>query len=172
MRSPGSHACCWAVVGASLCVLSSPANLANLLWSRALARQNEFAVRAAVGASIDRLVRQMLTDSLVLAAAGGILGILVAVVAAPMVVRLVPTGLPIAEVPPLDIRTLGVAAAITLVTGIAFGVLPALRVCRRTDGSALKDSARGGISRSTERVRSALVSSRSLRRWCCSCWPA
>ena len=68
-----------------------------------------------------------------------------------------PTGLPIAEVPLLDIRTLGVAAAITLVTGIAFGVLPALRVCRRTDGSALKDSARGGISRSTERVRSALV---------------
>src|SRR5687767_2559571 len=148
----------WAVVGASLCVLLiACTNLANLLWSRALARQNEFAVRAAVGASIDRLVRQMLTDSLVLAAAGGILGILVAVVAAPMVVRLVPTGLPIAEVPPLDIRTLGVAAAITLVTGIAFGVLPALRVCRRTDGSALKDSARGGISRSTERVRSALV---------------
>ena len=59
--------------------------------------------------------------------------------------------------PPLDIRMLGVAAAITLVTGIAFGLLPALRVCRRTDGSALKDSARGGISRSTERVRSALV---------------
>ena len=148
----------WAVVGASLCVLLiACTNLANLLWSRALARQNELAVRAAVGASIDRLVRQMLTDSLLLASAGGILGVLFAVAAAPMVVRLVPTALPIAEVPPLDLRMLGVAAMITLVTGVAFGVLPALRVCRRTDGSALKDSARGGTSRSTERVRSALV---------------
>jgi predicted permease len=148
----------WALVGASLCVLLiACTNLANLLWSRALSRQNELAVRAAVGASIDRLVRQMLTDSLLLACAGGILGVLLAAIAAPMVVRLVPTALPIAEVPPLDLRMLGVAALITLVTGVAFGVLPALRVCRRTDGSALKDGARGGTSRSTERVRSALV---------------
>jgi predicted permease len=148
----------WALVGASLCVLLiACTNLANLLWSRALSRQNELAVRAAVGASIDRLVRQMLTDSLLLAFAGGMLGVLFAVIAAPMVVRLVPTALPIAEVPPIDLRMLGVAAFITLVTGVAFGVLPALRVCRRTDGSALKDSARGGTSRSTERVRSALV---------------
>ena len=148
----------WAVVGASLCVLLiACTNLANLLWSRALARQNELAVRAAVGASIDRLVRQMLTDSLLLAAGGGILGIFFAIVAAPMFVRLAPVALPIAEVPPLDLRMLGVAALVTLITGIAFGVLPALRVCRRTDGSALKDSARGGTSRSTERVRSALV---------------
>ena len=148
----------WALVGSSLCVLLiACTNLANLLWSRALARQNELAVRAAVGASIDRLVRQMLTDSLLLAGAGGLLGVIFAVVAAPMVVRLVPTSLPIAEVPPLDLRMLGVAGVITLVTGVAFGVLPALRVCRRTDGSALKESARGGTSRSTERVRSALV---------------
>jgi predicted permease len=148
----------WALVGASLCVLLiACTNLANLLWSRALSRQNELAVRAAVGASIDRLVRQMLTDSLLLACAGGILGVLLAVIAAPMVGRLVPTALPIAEIPPLDLRMLGVAAMITLVTGVAFGVLPALRVCRRTDGSALKNSARGGTSRSTERVRSALV---------------
>ena len=97
----------WALVGASLCVLLiACTNLANLLWSRALARQNELAVRAAVGASIDRLVRQMLTDSLLLAGAGGLLGVIFAVVAAPMVVRLVPTALPIAEVPPLDLRML------------------------------------------------------------------
>ena len=148
----------WAVAGASICVLLiACTNLANLLWSRALARRGELAVRAAIGASVDRLVRQMLTDSMLIAGAGGILGILFAIAAAPMVVRLVPTSLPIAEVPPLDVRLLAVAAVVTLMTGIAFGVLPALRVVRKSDGSALKEGARGGISRSTERTRSTLV---------------
>jgi predicted permease len=148
----------WALVGASVCVLLiACTNLANLLMSRALARRTEFALRAAVGASIDRLVRQMLTDSLLLAGAGGVLGVAFAVVAAPLVVRLVPTGLPIADVPPLDFRMLLVAVLVSLSTGLAFGVLPAVRVCRRTDGSALKDGARGGSSRGTERLRSALV---------------
>jgi len=148
----------WAMVGAALCVLLiACTNLANLLMSRALARRTEFAVRAAVGASVDRLVRQMLTDSLLLAVAGGVLGVLFAVAAAPLLIRLVPTALPIAEVPPLDIRMLLVAAAITLGTGLAFGVLPALRICRQTDGTALKEGARGGTSRGTERLRSALV---------------
>ena len=148
----------WALVGAALCVLLiACTNVANLLMARALARRGEFAVRAAVGASIDRLVRQMLTDSLLLAGAGGVLGVALAIAAAPLVVRLVPTALPIAEIPPIDGRMLLVAATITLVTGIAFGVLPALRVCRKTDGSALKEGARGGTSRGTERLRSALV---------------
>ena len=148
----------WALVGAALCVLLiACTNVANLLMSRALARRGEFAVRAAIGASIDRLVRQMLTDSLLLAGAGGVLGVMLAIAAAPLVVRLVPTALPIAEIPPIDVRMLLVAATITLVTGIAFGVLPALRVCRKADGSALKEGARGGTSRGTERLRSALV---------------
>ena len=148
----------WALVGASLCVLLiACTNLANLLLSRALARRTEVAVRSAVGASVDRLVRQMLTDSLLLAGCGGVLGVVMAIAAAPMVVRLVPSALPIAEVPPIDLRMLLVAATITIVTGVAFGVLPALRVCRTADASALKDGARGRTSRGTERVRSALV---------------
>lgn len=148
----------WALVGASLCVLLiACTNLANLMMARALARRGEFAVRAAVGASTDRLVRQMLTDSLLLAGAGGVLGVIVAVVSAPLVVRLVPSSLPIAEIPPLDLRVLLGAAVVTLFTGIAFGVLPALRVCRNADGSALKEGSRGGTGRGTERLRSALV---------------
>jgi len=146
------------LVGASICVLLiACTNLANLLMSRALARRPEFAVRAAVGASVDRLVRQMLTDSFILAACGGVLGIVMAIAAAPLLVRLVPTGLPIAEVPPLDLRMLAATLTLTIVTGMAFGLLPAQRVCRKTDGSALKDGARGGTSRGTERLRSALV---------------
>jgi putative ABC transport system permease protein len=148
----------WAMVGASLCVLLiACTNLANLMLARALARQTEFAVRTAIGASVDRLVRQTLTDSLLLAGAGGVLGVLLAIAAAPLVVRLAPTALPIAEVPPIDLRMLGVAAFVALTTGVVFGVLPALRIFRRTDASALKEGARGGTSRGTERVRSALV---------------
>jgi predicted permease len=148
----------WGLVGASLCVLLiACTNLANLLMSRALARRTEFAVRAALGASVDRLVRQMLTDSLVLASAGGLLGILLAVVSAPLVARMAPSSLPIAAVPPVDLRMLAGAAVLTLITGLVFGVLPALRACRSADGSALKEGARGGISRGTERLRSALV---------------
>src|SRR5688572_2269584 len=146
------------LVGASICVLLiACTNLANLLLSRALARRSEFAVRAAIGASVDRLVRQMLTESSVLAASGGVLGIILAVVAAPLLVRLVPTSLPIAEVPPTDLRMLAGTLLLTIGVGIAFGLLPALRVCRKTDGSALKDGARGGTSRGTERLRSSLV---------------
>ncbi|MGE3488803.1 MAG: ABC transporter permease [Vicinamibacterales bacterium] len=147
-----------ALVAASLCLLLiACTNLANLLMSRALARRAEFAVRAAVGASVDRLVRQMLTDSLLLAGAGGVLGVVLATVSAPLVVRMVPSALPIAEVPPLDLRLLLGAAIVTVITGVAFGVLPALRVCRKADGAALKESGRGGTGRATERLRSALV---------------
>jgi predicted permease len=148
----------WALVGAALCVLLiACTNLANLLMSRAISRRGEFALRAAIGASLDRLVRQTITDSLLLAAAGGALGVLLAVMAAPLVVRLVPIGLPIAEVPPLDARMLAGAGLLTLLTGLAFGVLPALRISRTADGAALKEGARSGTSRGTERMRSGLV---------------
>jgi putative ABC transport system permease protein len=147
------------LVGASICVLMvACTNLANLLMSRALARRTEFAIRAAVGASVDRLVRQMLTDSLLLAGAGGILGVVLALAAAPLLVRLIPTALPISELPSIDLRMLAGAVALTVTTGLAFGLFPALRVCKKADGGALKEGARGGTSgRATERLRAALV---------------
>ncbi len=145
------------LLGAALCVLLvACANLANLLLARAMARRKELAVRAAMGAGRERLVRQMLTESLLLSIAGGALGVFLAMAALPMLTKLVPVYLPIAEVPPVDLRVLLFALAITLATGVGFGVLPALRVCRGKEASGLRDNSRAGGGR-REGLRSTLV---------------
>ncbi len=145
-----------ALFGAAVCVLLiACTNLGNLLLARGLARRRELAVRAAMGAGPERLVRQMLTESLLLATFGGALGILLAIAAMPLAVRFVPNALPIADVPEVDLRVLLFAAVTTMMTGIGFGVLPALRA-GRVDSAALAESSRAGSGRS-ERVRSALV---------------
>ena len=92
-------------------------------------------MRAAVGASVDRLVRQMMTDSLLLAAAGGVLGVAARHCLGAAGGQAGAHALPIAEVPPIDLRMLAGRGADHLVTGLAFGVLPALRVCRKADAS-------------------------------------
>ncbi|HJR58508.1 MAG TPA: ABC transporter permease, partial [Vicinamibacterales bacterium] len=116
----------FALVGASACVLLiACTNLASLLIARATARGRELAVRTAMGAGRERLVRQLLTESVLLALCGGGLGLVIATAAVPMTANLVPTALPIAEVPAVDLRMLIIAALGTLGTGIGFGVLPA-----------------------------------------------
>jgi predicted permease len=146
-----------ALSGAAICVLLiACANLANLLMARGLARQKELAVRAAMGAGRERLVRQLITESLVLAAAGGALGVLVAAGAVPLLARLVPMSLPIAQAPTIDLRVLIFAGVLSGLTGIAFGVLPAVRACRQADFGALREGARAGGGRK-EHLRSALV---------------
>ncbi|MGE4068848.1 MAG: ABC transporter permease [Vicinamibacterales bacterium] len=148
----------YALVGAALAVLLiACTNLANLLLARGLARRQEMAVRAALGAGRQRLVRQTVTESLLLAGVGGAIGLGLAAVAAPLVSRLVPTALPLGDLPGMDVRMLLVAAAATIATGIGFGVIPALRVHRLADASALRDGARAGTSRGTERLRAGLV---------------
>ena len=147
-----------ALAGASLCLLLIAClNLANLQLARALQRRRELSVRAAMGAGPERLVRQQLTESLLVALCGGALGVAVAVAAVPLLARLVPTTLPVAEVPGLDLRLLALAAFVTLATGIGFGVVPAMRVARSATFEALRDGSRAGHGPQAERVRSTLV---------------
>lgn len=156
--SPQSRQLLWGLAAAAAALLLiACTNLASLLLGRALARQRELAVRAALGAGRHRLVRQVLTETLVLTGLGGALGLALAVVAVPFVARLVPTNLPIAETPSLDLRMIAAAVAVTLVTAAGIGVIPALRTGRQASAVALREGSRAGTSRRTERTRSVLV---------------
>ena len=142
--------------GASLCLLLlTCANLANLLLARAAAHERELAVRAALGAGRQRLVRELITQTIVLTLLGGAVGLVIAALAVPLFSTLVPPTLPVATQPSLDLRVLAVAAAFTAITALGFGIFPALRA-GRTGFAALHDGARtGGGAR--QRVRAALV---------------
>jgi predicted permease len=156
--SPQSRLLIWCLLGAAAGLLViACTNLANLLLTRGLSRQKELAVRAALGAGRQRLTRQMLTESVLLAIAGGIAGVAIAASALPLLARLVPTALPIAEVPTLDLRLLGSATLATLVSAIAFGIIPALRIAKQADAGSLREGPRAGSSRRTERLRATLV---------------
>ena len=137
-------------------LLIACANLANLLLARALERRRELAVRTAMGAGRERMIRQLITESLLLASVGGALGVAIAYAAVPLLNRLVPTTLPLASEPTVDLRVMLFAIALTLVTGLAFGLAPLLRVGGEADLGGLREGARSGGGQK-EGVRSALV---------------
>ena len=145
------------LTGASVCLLLiACTNLASLLLTRFSARRRELIVRAALGAGRERLTRQLLTESLLLSLAGGAAGIAFAYFATPLLVRLVPTTLPVPDATVLDPRVLLVAAAVTILTGVAFGVLPAWRISRSAQAVSLREGARGAVG-GRERLRAVLV---------------
>jgi putative ABC transport system permease protein len=156
--SPQARRLLWGLVAASVTLLLiACTNLANLLLSRSLVRQRELAVRAALGGGRDRLVRQMFTETMTFAGVGGAIGIALAVAALPFVARLVPTTLPIEESPALDLRMIAAAIAVTFAAAAGVAVIPAFRLGRLLDTGALREGARAGTGRRTERTRAALV---------------
>jgi putative ABC transport system permease protein len=126
-------------------LLIACANVANLLLARSASRQREMSLRAALGAERGRLVRQLLTESLILSVIGGTVGILLANWAIRWLVAAVPGGLPSFGEVGLDRPVLLFSVAITLVTGLLFGAMPALYAARTNLADSLKLRAEGGV---------------------------
>jgi predicted permease len=137
----------WMLLGAvGFVLLIACVNVSNLLLARSTARTREFAIRAALGAGQWRLLRQSLTESTLLALAGGGLGLLVAGWGTQAALAALPTTLPRAAEVGLDVRVLFFALAISLLTGILSGLAPALKTSQRRLAETLKEGARGASS--------------------------
>jgi predicted permease len=126
-----------------LVLLIACANIGNLLFTRALNRRKEIAIRSALGAGRGRVFQQLLTESLVLAAAGGMLGVLLAYVTLTSASTLLASQLPRAEEISIDARVLLFALGVSILTGILAGTLPAVRAGRSDLNDTLKEGGRG-----------------------------
>src|ERR1700690_1082824 len=142
----------------SLIVFIVSLNIANLLLARASGRQQEMAVRLALGASRGRIARQMLTESMLLSLIGGAAGIATAVVTLRFILHIVPSSLPRLSEVRIDWVVLAFALLISILTGLAFGLAPALHSAKGALSSAFREGGRGsGYSTKTGRLRDVLI---------------
>ena len=146
------------LLSAAACVLLiACANVGNLLLARSASRQREMAVRTALGASPARVLRQILTESLVLSMAGGALGLLIARVSMAGLESLIPAGLAGVVDLGLDVRAIAFTAAVSILTALLFGLAPALQLSRTGIAEALKRAGRGSVAQGGGLVRDLLV---------------
>jgi putative ABC transport system permease protein len=147
-------------------VLIACANVANLMLARAAGRQREIAIRTAIGASRWHLIRQLLTESVLLSAVGGLLGLLIGTWGVPLLLAVSPGNLPrindedhvSSAISTLDWHVLAFTFGVALATGVLFGLLPALRISKLDVNSVLKEaSGRSGTGLRHNRARSVLV---------------
>ena len=143
-------------VGAVMLIVC--ANLSNLLLVRATGRRKEMAIRAALGAGRRRLIRQMLTESILLSAGGAAIGTFLALLGTRAIAQMQSVNLPLLSVVRIDASALSFIVCLALVAGLLFGMAPALQLSELAVHDALKESGRGSTeSRGGRRVRTALV---------------
>ncbi len=142
----------------SAVLLIGCANIANLTVARGTTRRRELAIRAALGAGRGRLVRQLFTESLTLAAIAAALGLVVAVVAIQALVRFAPAGIPRLDEARVDVGVLAFTGALSMCTAVLFGLVPAWKISRSDPSDALRSgTARSGHAASATRLRGLLV---------------
>jgi len=145
------------IAAVAFVLLIGCANLANLMLARADGRQREMAIRAALGADRRRIFQQLIVESLLMAAAGGALGALLAALGVKAFVASRPVSVPRIDLIAVDLRILAFTSVVSILTGIAFGLAPAIRASSVDLLTSLKDSARATIGSVGRRTRSALV---------------